>query len=136
MKKILQSLSGKQTKSGLFKNCLKISIITSMTLLTACKSGSMVNYEPCSMIDSVKPLPDAEFAAAFAACRQQASAGDPISQKNLAYVYYYGNARIPRDVDQSVVWFGLAAMHGNQSAANMLDDMRQGTMLSYNYYTQ
>lgn len=136
MKNILQSLSEKQTRGSLFKNCFKISIIIAITSLTACKSTSMVDYEPCSVVDSVKPLSDEEFNQAFAACRQKASSGDPISQKNLAYLYYYGNARIQRDVDQSVVWFGLAAANGNLAAANRLNDMGQGTMLSYNYYSQ
>ena len=134
MKKILQSLSGKQTKSSLFHNCLKISILTSLTLTAACQStGGRVDYEPCSVLDSVKPLSDAEFNAAFQSCHIKAANGDPVSQKNLAYLYYYGNPRVPRDVDQSVVWFGLAASHGNEAAINRLKDMGQGTMLSYNY---
>ena len=132
--KTLQSLN--QQGANLLAKFVKTSIIIASFSLTACaasQQSSMVDYEPCSMADSAKPITDSEFNAAFTACKARAASGDPISQKNLAYIYYYGNARVKQDVALGAEWFGIAAAQGNAAAIARVQDMQTGTALSYNY---
>lgn len=130
--KTLQSLNQKQNL--LLAKFLKLSILITLTSLTACASNkqSMVDYEPCSVADSVKPMSDSDFNQAFAACKARALGGDPVSQKNLAYIYYFGNGHVQKDVAEGTRWFNAAAAQGNAAATARLQDMNT-KMVSYNY---
>ena len=137
MKKVLQSLNQRKTKGFLLKSYIKTSILIATLSLTACASGkqtSMVDFEPCSVADSVKPMSDSEFNAAFTACKARAMGGDPISQKNLAYIYYFGNAHVQKDAVEGARWFNAAAQQGNAAAIARVQDMGIGTQVGYNYY--
>ena len=122
-----------KTLQSLTKSTLKLSILITSLSLTACASSQgRADFEPCSLADSAKPISDSEFNAAFTACKAKALSGDPISQKNLAYIYYYGNSRVQADKAQGAQWFQAAAQLGNQAAIARVQDMGT-TAISYNY---
>lgn len=131
--KTLQSLN--QKPKNLLAKSLRLSLIIAIFTLPACKSvqTSFVDFEPCSLADSAKPIQESEFKVAFAACVQKAYNGDAISQKNLAYIYYYGNSHVPQNVSEGIKWFNEAAKQGNQTAMARVQDMNHGTLLSYNF---
>ena len=60
-------------------------------------------------------------------CRNMANQGDAVSQKNLGYMYYFGNERLQANQAESVKWFKLAAAQGNKSAQYRLDMIVGGT---------
>lgn len=130
--KTLQSLNQKQEKllAKLIKNSLLISVISLSAACTTMKSKA--NYEPCSVADSAKSVDDTEFNEAFAACRQKAVDGDAVAQKNLAYMFYFGNNKIKQDIPQAIEWFKSSAIAGNQSAIARMQDI-ETKMVSYNY---
>jgi len=120
----LQSLNRKLAKNRLSKSCFLSIIIISNLFVASCASSKQARIEPCSYADSVK---DASFRMALDTCRNMANQGDAVSQKNLGYMYYFGNERLQANQAESVKWFKLAAAQGNKSAQYRLDMIVGGT---------
>lgn len=80
------------------------------------KPEQLVDYEPCSVASNAAELKSNEFYPAFDECRKQATEGNPVSQKNLAYMYYFGTPNLPEDKAKGVWWLKVAADNGSATA--------------------
>ena len=90
--------------------------------MSACSTASkQARFESCSVADSVESV--SAFKTAFDNCRVEASEGDAVSQKNLGYMYYFGNQHMQKDIPESVKWFKRSAKQGNLVAQYRLDMM-------------
>lgn len=116
----LQSLNRKLARNKLSKICF-LSTITILTL-TSCANSQVAKtaqMEPCSFAETVTK--ELEFPRALAECKYEAEKGDAVSQKNLAYMYYFGNQYMIPDKFESLKWFKMAAVQGNKQAQYRLD---------------
>lgn len=128
--KHLQRLSRKFAKSKLFVTYFRSSILSLTLLGTACANASSGHalLEPCSYADTITDKRD--FDDAFKTCLQSAKDGNAVSQKNLGYIYYFGNKNVDRDVTESVKWFQAASQNGSLTASARLNIIEQKVQLS------
>jgi TPR repeat protein len=102
----------------------KISSLIIISVLSACTTVKpTAEFEPCSVASNAKQLSSDEFYKAFAECRQQATDGNAVSQKNLAYMYYFGTPNMPKDKDKGLFWLKVAADNGSAAAEYRLELM-------------
>lgn len=87
--------------------------------LLACSSASADDLADADVLFAKKSYPDA-----LRAYTKLANAGNPVAQRHLGEMYWYGEAGAVDD-DKAQAWFRKSAASGDKEAAAALDIIRQ-----------